>query len=165
MLKFEKSSSKEPVSVKLCTKHSWLKEIQVCSNEGQCPFPRWNNNTILEIHLPSLKIFFRTIVPVSTKLGTKHPWVKGTDILEIRTIQFSRKRWWVFSSPNQCYDIFHSFAHLCLLIWTGFSGEQVAHGPLGFVVFFIFVIHVLPFFYQNFDHIVCHILFKRLNRP
>ena len=66
MLKFKKSSTK-PMSVKLGTKHSWMKKIQVCSNEGQCPFPRGDNSIILEKHLPSLKsFFFRTTGPVST---------------------------------------------------------------------------------------------------
>ena len=29
-----------PISTKLVTKHSWVKGIQVCSNEGPSPFPR-----------------------------------------------------------------------------------------------------------------------------
>ena len=28
------------ISTKLDTKHPWVKEIQVCSNAGSCPFPR-----------------------------------------------------------------------------------------------------------------------------
>ena len=71
-----------PILINLGTKYSWVKEIQVCSNEGWCPFPRENNIVkMLEKHLPSLKIsFFRTTGPVSTKLGTKHPWVKGIQV-------------------------------------------------------------------------------------
>ena len=81
MLKF----SSETVSVKLGAKHSWMKAIQVCSNESQCPFPRGDDNIIVEILLSSLKIFFRTTGPFSTKLGTKHPWMRKINILPIRT--------------------------------------------------------------------------------
>ena len=42
------SSSPEPlhgsISTKLGTKHPWMKGIKVCSIEGPCPFPRWDNN-------------------------------------------------------------------------------------------------------------------------
>ena len=54
--------------------------IQVCSNEGACPFPRGDTYEITKIHYPAgTKIYFsRNIEPISTKHGTKHPWVKGT---------------------------------------------------------------------------------------
>ena len=32
------------------TKHPWMKGIQVCSNEGLCPFLMGNNNEIAKIH-------------------------------------------------------------------------------------------------------------------
>ena len=55
-----------------------MKGIQVCSNEGPWPFPRGDNNEIAKIHWWNFKIFFsRTTWPISTKLGTKHPWLKG----------------------------------------------------------------------------------------
>ena len=70
-----------PISTKLSTKHSWLKEIQVCSNERPGIFPRGHNNEIAEIHWQNLRIFFfRTNGPISTKLGTKHTWVKGIQV-------------------------------------------------------------------------------------
>ena len=48
------------------------------SNEGPCPFPQGDNYEITKIHRRNLKIFFfRTTRPISTKVGTKHPWVKG----------------------------------------------------------------------------------------
>ena len=68
-----------PISTKLGTKHPWVKGIQVCSNEGPHPFPRGDNYNTAKIHWQNLKIFFsRTTEPISTKLGTKHFWVKGT---------------------------------------------------------------------------------------
>ena len=55
-----------------------MKRIQVCSNEGPRPFARGDNNEIVKIHWWNLKIFFsRTTGPISTKLSTKHPCVKG----------------------------------------------------------------------------------------
>ena len=65
-------------STKLGTMHPWVKGIQVCSIEGPCPFPRGDNYEIAKIHWKNLKIFFsKTTEPISTKLGTMHPWVKG----------------------------------------------------------------------------------------
>ena len=75
------SRTNEPISTKLGTKHPWVKGIQVCSNEGPRPFPRGDNNEIAKIHWRNSKIFFsRTNEPISTKLGTKHPWVKGIQV-------------------------------------------------------------------------------------
>ena len=52
--------------------------IRICSNEGPCPFPRGDNYELAKIHWRNLKIFIsRTARPISTKLGTKHPWVMG----------------------------------------------------------------------------------------
>ena len=108
----------EPVSIKLGRKHSWVKGIQACSNEGPCPFPWGDNYKMAKIHWqiskssspeplgqfqPNLaqsipggfampfskkdnykiaKIHWqiRTIEPVSTKLGTKHSWMKGIQV-------------------------------------------------------------------------------------
>ena len=70
---------------------------------------------IVEIYLPSLKIFFRTIGPLSTKLGTKHHWVKGTKgfidkdhlILKIEMMGFFLLLINVM--------ILHSFAQVCMV--------------------------------------------------
>ena len=115
-MKFKKSST-EPILVKLGTKHSSVKEIQVCSEEGQCPFPRGDNtcNIEVEIHLPRLKIFFRTTGSVSTKLGAKQTWLKGTQGFTNKDHSILKKEIVVYSSPNQCYDVFRSFAHMCLM--------------------------------------------------
>ena len=95
-LKIFFSRTTGPISTKLGTKHPWVKGIQVCSNEGPLPFPRGDTcnyeevngsamlfikgdiHKIAKIHWRNLKIFSsRTTGPISTKLGTKHPWVKG----------------------------------------------------------------------------------------
>ena len=39
----------------LKTRYGQNKETQVCANEGAYPFPRGDNNKIVEINLPSLK--------------------------------------------------------------------------------------------------------------
>ena len=50
-------------------------------NEGPCPFPRGDKYQIVKIHWRNFKVFFlRTTGPISTKLGTEHPWVKGIKI-------------------------------------------------------------------------------------
>jgi hypothetical protein len=42
------------------------------------PSPRGDNSKRVKIHWKFLKIFFfRTSKPISVKLGTNHPWVKG----------------------------------------------------------------------------------------
>ena len=43
--------------------------------------------------------------------------------LQIRTIQFSKRKWLVSSFTNQRCDIKHSLAQIYLLIWSGFSSE------------------------------------------
>ena len=50
-------------------------------NEGPRPFPRGDNYEIAKVQEQILKIFFsRTTWPISTKQGTKHPWVKGIQV-------------------------------------------------------------------------------------
>ena len=75
--KFPPSRVTSSISVKFDTKHSWVKRIQVCSYEGARPFPSGDIYEIPKIHRRNLKIFFnRTTGPISTKLDTKHTWVK-----------------------------------------------------------------------------------------
>ena len=70
-----------PISTKLGTLHPWVKKTQVCSNEGFCPFPRGDNYEIVKIYWQNLKIFSsRTTGPISTKLHTMPPWVKGIQV-------------------------------------------------------------------------------------
>ena len=71
------SRTAKPILTKLGTNHPCLKGIQVCSYEGPRPFPRGDNCEITKIHWRNFKIFFSRITgPISTKLGTEHPWVK-----------------------------------------------------------------------------------------
>ena len=60
-------------------------------NEEPFPFARGDNCKVVKLHWRNLKIFFpRTTGPISTKLGTNHPWVKGIQVsLNNRTNKFS----------------------------------------------------------------------------
>ena len=74
------SLTTRPISITHGRKHSWVQGIQVCTNEGPRPFPRGDYFEIVKTHWWKLKIFSRTTEPISTKLGTKHPWVKGIQV-------------------------------------------------------------------------------------
>ena len=53
----------------------------MCSNEGPCPFQGGDNFEIAKILWRNLKIFFSWPTGlISTKLQTKHPGVKGTQV-------------------------------------------------------------------------------------
>jgi hypothetical protein len=55
-----------------------MKGIYVFSNKGPGPLQRGYNHKNVKMGLGHLKIFFsRTTVPILTRLGTNHPWVKG----------------------------------------------------------------------------------------
>jgi hypothetical protein len=59
-------------------KSSLEEEILNCSNEGDCLSPREDYSKRVKIHW---KIFFsRTSRPISIKLGTHYPWVKGIQV-------------------------------------------------------------------------------------
>ena len=49
-LKIFFSRTTRPISFKLETKHVWVMGVQVCSNEGPCPFPRGDNYEIAKRH-------------------------------------------------------------------------------------------------------------------
>ena len=58
-----------------------MKGVQVCLNERPRPFQRGDNWEIIKINRQLFKIFFsRTTRPISTKLGTKYPLVKGIPV-------------------------------------------------------------------------------------
>jgi hypothetical protein len=65
-----------PSLTRLDTNHPWKSGIQVCSNEGDSPFPRGDNSKQVEF----LKIFSRTSRPKSIKLGTIYPLVKEIQV-------------------------------------------------------------------------------------
>jgi hypothetical protein len=54
--------------------------IQVYSNEGWLPSLRGDNSKRVNIYKKYLKIFSRTTGPVSTRLGTNHPWGEGIQV-------------------------------------------------------------------------------------
>ena len=89
ILKIFISRSTGPILTKLGVKHSWVKGIQVYSNEGLCPFLRGYNYEIAKIYWRIWKIFFsRTTVPISIKLSTNHPWMKEIQIFEMKNPSF-----------------------------------------------------------------------------
>ena len=93
----------EHFSTKLGQMHSWLKRIQISSNEGPRPFSRGDDYEIVKKHWQNLTIFFsRTTEPISTKFGTMHPWVQGIQVYSNEGIypflrgdnnEITRKNW------------------------------------------------------------------------
>ena len=60
---------------------TWVKGIQVWSNE--------DNNEIAKIHWQKFKnLFSRTAEPMSTKLGTMHPWRWGLKFVQMKGPSF-----------------------------------------------------------------------------
>ena len=83
---------------------------------------REENSKIAKINWHNLKIFFsRTPWPISTKPGTKHPWWKRFNFKQIRTYQFSKRRWLLFCLYSTLWDN-HIFAQL-FIDRQCFSGE------------------------------------------
>ena len=81
------------ISTKLGTKHPWAKRILVFSNEGPHPFPRGDDYEIAKMNWLNLKILSsRATRPISTQLGTKHPWVKETQVCLNEGTHFFSKR-------------------------------------------------------------------------
>ena len=88
------------ISSKLCTKHPWLKGIQVCwlkgiqvySNEEPRLFPRGDNYEMAKIHEWNKKIFFsRTTGSISNKLGKKAFLGEGdSSLFEWKVTPFSK---------------------------------------------------------------------------
>ena len=57
--------------------------------------------------------FFRTIRPISTKLGTKHPWVKRIQVSTNKDLSIMKKEMMGFSKSTLWYN--HSSLQMCLL--------------------------------------------------
>ena len=81
-----------------------------------------------KIDLPSLKIFLpRTTGPISTKFGTKCPWVKDTQgFYKERPFNFQKGG---FSSPIQLYDVAIALLKCVYQFGLVFQVSVVAHGP------------------------------------
>ena len=83
-LKIFSSRTTVPISIKPYTMHYWVREIQICSNEGKVLFSRGDNYKIVKIYWQNFKILFKlkssTTVSISTNLCAKHIWVKGIPV-------------------------------------------------------------------------------------
>ena len=62
-----------PISTKLGTKHSWVKGIQVCSNEGSCLFPSGDNLKKKRKYIDEIK---KSSSPEPLARGDNHEIVK-----------------------------------------------------------------------------------------
>ena len=72
--------------------------------KGPRPFPRGDKKEIAKIHWWNFKIFFsRTIEPISTQLGTKHPLVKGIQVFTNKDHSVLKKWENVFVSLHQYF--------------------------------------------------------------
>jgi hypothetical protein len=69
-----------------------VKGIQVYSNKGPGPLLRVDNHKNVKMRRCHLKIFSRTTEPISTKLGTNHPWRSGFKFLQMKGLPFSKGR-------------------------------------------------------------------------
>ena len=63
-----------PISTKPRTKPPWVKEIQVCSNEGSRPFPRGDNYTYSENTLTK----FENLLLKNHRANFKQTWHKAS---------------------------------------------------------------------------------------
>ena len=74
---------------------------------------------IAKMHLRNLKIFFsRTTGPISTNLGTKHPWVKGIQVCSNEEPINSHKVFSLFSESTLRYDNICLMKLNCFLRWA-----------------------------------------------
>ena len=122
-----------PISTKLGTLHPWMKVIQIFFKWRATPFPRGDNYKIAKVHWRNFKFFSRTTGPISTKIGTKHPWVKGIQVCSNEE---------PFNSSQIDSVFFHLLVNVMIQsIWTVFSGEQCGFFP-NFYISFRLVIHV-----------------------
>ena len=102
------------------------KGIQIWSNEGLCPFPMEDNNEIAKLHSiwQNFKIFFsKTTGPISTKLVTKHSWLKGTYVFFVFVFVFYKYMTSgdnVVFTLNQYYGIIITLRK-CWIDWNCFS--------------------------------------------
>ena len=118
-----------PISTKRCTKHPWVKWIQVCSNEGHRFFPSGDDSEIAEINWWNLELSFFswTTGLISTKLGSN----EGSLVLQRGDYnEIEQSHWNIFNITwayfNQtCRDVSvcerHSsfYKKLYIQIWIG----------------------------------------------
>ena len=112
-------------STKLSTKHPWVKGIQICLNEGLLPFQMGDYNKIAKIHWRKFKIlFFRPSGLISTKPGTKYPWVKGI-IRKGSGYKIAKIHWWNSKSSLEPLGNFQLNLAQSILGWRGFRFVQM----------------------------------------
>ena len=101
-----------PISNKHGTKHPWVKGIQDCSNKRSRIFPKGDNHEIAKIYWRNLKTkIFITTEPISTKLGTKHPLMKGTQGFTNKDHSVIKRRWSFFLNKSTLWYE-HSFEQM-----------------------------------------------------
>ena len=131
-LKIFFSRTTGPISTKLATNHPRVKLIEVCSNEGLCPFPRGDNYKRAKIHYIK---FIKSSCPepfglFQPNLAQRNLGWRGLNILQIRNFQCLKRRRWCFFLSKLALWYNHSYKQMCLLIWTVSQVSDVAHGPL-----------------------------------
>jgi hypothetical protein len=65
---------------RLGTNHPWVKDIHVCTREGDCPSPRGDISKRIKIHWKILNFFSTTSRAKSIKLGTNYSSVKKIQV-------------------------------------------------------------------------------------
>jgi hypothetical protein len=67
-----------------------VKEIKVCSNKGPGPLQGGDNHKNVKMGWGNLKIFSRTTGTILTRLGTNHPWGRGSKFVQMKGIALLR---------------------------------------------------------------------------
>ena len=106
------------------------------------PFSK-DNYKIAKIHWQNLQIFYRTIGPISTKLGTKHPYVKQIQVFwnegpspfpKGDNDKIAKIHWWNLTSfPEPLYQFQTNLAQ-SILGWKGFKFVQMKGNEMNYLV-------------------------------
>ena len=117
--------------VKIETAHVCFSDrlFSVCLSVCKHAFSRGCYKEVAKIHWRNLKNLLPIYRPISTKLDTKHPWVKGSNVFTIMDhIIFKKEIMVGFLLLNQSWYN-HSFAQMCLVNGTRPQVSNVAHRP------------------------------------
>ena len=122
-------SSPEPVHWQISAKRCTL--YKAFLSEGDSSLFTWRNtsffkgdyNTIVKIYWSHFKIFSRTNGPISAKLGTKHPFVRGFQV-------YSNGTFW---------KTYHSLAQASLFLGNGEMFLRWVIWPTSHLFYFVFV--------------------------
>ena len=111
---------------------TWCK-ISLCKGDSSLfkwrprHFPRGDDYEKAKIHWQNIEIFIsRTAGPISTKFGTKHPWVKGIQVCSNVEPFTSHK------INNEFFLLLISIMIIICVYWFELFSQvsDVAHGPL-----------------------------------